>query len=152
MILTCRIWLHMLAGILLNIFLRFLFWTAGGPGGFNGIDFIIQVAEVASRFVLQFAVGIVAHWTAQHADTALICDTGASPYIEDVAVDSTDDPHHDPLPSIYLTDEVCVILDAWIRNQAGNGDPGEGSPEWGRLIRQIAQLHPEAEMAEESEE
>ena len=59
-------------------------------------------------------------------------DTGSTPYA---------DP---PLPLLELTDEVCDILDAWIRLQAGNGDPGEGPPAWEELIRRIAQLRPEA--------
>ena len=71
----------------------------------------------------------------------IIPDTGSTPYTPTV------------LPSIDSTDEVCEAYDAWIAMQAGNGEPGEGSPEWEGFIRHLAELYPDAVMEEsESEE
>ena len=71
----------------------------------------------------------------------IIPDTGSTPYTPTV------------LPSIDSTDEVCEAYDAWIAMQVGNGEPGEGSPEWEDFIRHLAEIYPDAVMEEsESEE
>ena len=36
--------------------------------------------------------------------------------------------------------------------QAGNGEPGEGSPEWEDFIHRLAELHPDAVMSESESE
>ena len=56
------------------------------------------------------------------------------------------------LPCLELTDEVCEALDAWITMQAGNGDPGEGSAEWGEFLRYLAEQYPEAVVSEPESE
>jgi len=54
------------------------------------------------------------------------------------------------LPLLEPTDEVCEALDAWILMQAGNGEPGEGSPDWEEFLHHLAELYPHA-VAPESE-
>ena len=72
--------------------------------------------------------------------TDSVPDTGSTPYAPTV------------LPSIDSTDEVCAAYDAWIIMQAGNGEPGEGSPEWEEFIRHLAELYPEAVVSEPDSE
>ena len=64
--------------------------------------------------------------------TVSVPDTGSTPYTPTV------------LPSIDSTDEVCATYDAWITMQAGNGEPGEGSPEWEDFIRHLVEIFPDA--------
>ena len=66
--------------------------------------------------------------------------TGSTPYTPTV------------LPSIDSTDEVCEAYDAWIAMQAGNGEPGEGSPEWEEFIGHLAEIPSEAVMEESESE
>ena len=74
-------------------------------------------------------------------NTTIVPDTGSTPYTPTT------------LPLLDLTDEVWEVLEAWTIMQAGNGEPGEGSPEWEDFIRFLAEIHPEAVVSEsESEE
>ena len=72
--------------------------------------------------------------------THIVPDTGSTSY----------DPP--TLPLLELTEEVCEALDTWITTQAGNGDPGEGSPDWEEFIHQLAELYPQAVIPESESE
>ena len=57
------------------------------------------------------------------------------------------------LPCLTIDhDGVCHKLDNWIETQATNKEPGEGTPEWERLIHQLAVEHPSAVVSESEDD